>query len=119
MGAVAETVSDDAGLNWPIEIAPFQIHLLSLARTEDEKSRAEGIYQLLIDQGLEVLFDDRMDIRAGEKFVEADLLGLPLRLIVSQKTLAQQSVEYKFRKTGETGIVRIDEVVKFSLAAGR
>jgi len=119
MGAVAETVSDDAGLNWPIEIAPFQIHLLSLARTEDEKSRAEGIYQLLIDQGLEVLFDDRMDIRAGEKFVESDLLGLPLRLIVSQKTIAQQGVEYKFRKTGETGIVRIDEVVKFSLAAGK
>jgi prolyl-tRNA synthetase len=51
--------------------------------------------------------------------VEADLLGLPLRLIVSQKTLAQQSVEYKFRKTGETGIVRIDEVVKFSLEVGR
>ena len=118
MGAVAETLSDDAGLYWPREIAPFQLHLLSLARTEEEQRQAEEVYRLLTGRGIEVLFDDRTDIRAGEKFVEADLLGVPLRLIVSAKTLAQESVEYKFRKTAETGIVRIDEVVRFVLEVG-
>lgn len=115
MGAVAETVSDDAGLRWPREIAPYHVHLLSLARTEEEQARAEELYTLLTSHGIEVLFDDRMDIRAGEKFVEADMLGIPLRFVVSAKTIAQQGVEFKVRETGEPGMVAMDEVVRFVL----
>lgn len=117
MGAVAETLSDDLGLRWPNEIAPFHVHLLSLARTEEEQGKAEELYTLLSSRGIEVLFDDRMDIRAGEKFVEADLLGIPLRFVVSAKTIAQKGVEFKSREAGKTEIVAMDEVVRFVLAA--
>lgn len=117
MGAVAETLSDDLGLRWPNEIAPFHVHLLSLARTEEEQGKAEELYTLLSSRGIEVLFDDRMDIRAGEKFVEADLLGIPLRFVVSAKTIAQKGVEFKAREAGKTEIVAMDEVVRFVLAA--
>jgi prolyl-tRNA synthetase len=111
IGAVVETLSDDKGLVWPRAIAPFTLHCISLANTSDEQARAEEVYSMLQKGGCEVLFDDRADIRAGEKFTESDLLGIPTRLVVSSKTLAQNAVECKSRATGETRLVPIDRLL--------
>jgi prolyl-tRNA synthetase len=105
MGAVVETLSDESGLKWPKEIAPFTLHLISLAKNAEEQEKAEQIYASLTASGFQVLFDDRMDLRAGEKFAESDLLGVPDRLVVSSKTLAQESVEHKSRFTGATSLI--------------
>jgi prolyl-tRNA synthetase len=105
MGAVVETLSDESGLKWPKEIAPFTLHLISLAKNAEEQEKAEQIYTSLTASGFQVLFDDRMDLRAGEKFAESDLLGVPDRLVVSSKTLAQESVEHKSRFTGATSLI--------------
>lgn len=110
MGAVVECLSDSAGLVWPREIAPFSVHLISLARTAEEQQYAENINTTLLRNGIEVLFDDRLDVRAGEKFAESDLLGLPLRVVVSPKTLAQNSVELKLRTSKDATLINIDQL---------
>jgi prolyl-tRNA synthetase len=111
MGAVVETLSDDGGLKLPKEIAPYSIHLISLAKTSEEQARADEIYSILTRGGHEVLFDDRMQVRAGEKFAESDLIGIPSRLVVSAKTLGQNSVEYKSRATGETHMISLENLL--------
>lgn len=112
MGAVAEIMSDENGLIWPASIAPFQVHLISLHSEENDKVRKEGdlIYKKLTEKGIEVLYDDR-DLRAGEKFADSDLLGIPERMVVSEKTLAEKSVEIKDRKSGKTKLIGIEEAV--------
>ncbi len=109
MGTVAEVLSDDKGLVWPESIAPFALHLISIEdKTGEVKKKADELYESLTSQGVEVLYDDR-DVRAGEKFADSDLIGIPLRVIVSEKTLAQNSVETKNRRTGEVSLVPISE----------
>lgn len=101
MGTVVETLSDDKGIVWPKTIAPFAVHLVELGSAEGNvRTEAEKIYNELIAQGVEVLWDDR-DLRAGEKFADSDLIGIPTRIVVSEKSLAQGKVEVKDRKTGE------------------
>lgn len=111
MGAIVETLSDDSGLKWPKEIAPYGIHLVSLARTSEEQAKAEEIYSILTRSGHEVFFDDRMQVRAGEKFAESDLIGIPSRLVLSAKTLAQNSIEYKSRGTQETCMISLENLL--------
>lgn len=109
MGTVAETLSDDKGLIWPASIAPYALHLISIEDKAGEvKKKADELYQTLISKGIEVLYDDR-DVRAGEKFADSDLIGIPLRIVVSEKTLAQNSLETKNRRTGEVSLVPISE----------
>jgi prolyl-tRNA synthetase len=98
MGIIAEVFSDDAGLVWPKEVAPFQIHLIALG--DKAKEEAEKLYADLTKKGIEVLFDDR-DLRPGEKFADSDLIGIPTRVVISDKTMAEGVVEVKDRKTGE------------------
>jgi prolyl-tRNA synthetase len=93
MGAVVEVHHDARGIIWPKEVAPYQVHLLDLGR----KRESEKIYRDLQKQGLEVLYDDRQSKTAGEKFAEADLIGVPLRLVVSERTLQKNSLEIKKR----------------------
>ena len=107
MATVVEVSNDDKGIIWPEAIAPFKVHLISL----NSNDLAEKIYDNLIKSGVEVLYDDRDDKMAGEKFADADLLGCPLRIIVSEKTLANDSVEIKNRKTGEVEIVKIEDLI--------
>lgn len=107
LASVAEEHHDDDGLIWPITIAPYQIHLLSLRGGEQE---AEALYQQLTKAGLEVLFDDR-DESPGVKFADADLIGLPLRVTVSQRSLSSGGAEVKRRDQEESRIVAIDETV--------
>jgi prolyl-tRNA synthetase len=101
MGTVVETLSDDKGIVWPRAIAPFAVHLVELGSADGSvRTEAEKIYNELIAQGVEVLWDDR-DLRPGEKFADSDLIGIPTRIVVSEKSLAQGKVEVKNRKTGE------------------
>ncbi len=97
MGAVVDCLSDDKGIVWPANIAPYQVQLVSLAREDADKAAAEKIFTQLREAGIEVLFDDRDGITAGQKFADADLIGLPWRIVVSAKTLAQNAVELKAR----------------------
>jgi len=92
-------------MTWPKEVAPYQIHLISLNQNE----KSEEIYKDLLKSGVEVLFDDR-EMSAGEKFAEADLLGCPTRAIVSRKTLEADSVE--IQKDGKTELIKISELAK-------
>lgn len=112
MGTIVEVNSDKDGIVWPKAVAPFQVHLISLdGGKADVKAQAEKIYQALLASQTEVLFDDR-DLRAGEKFAEADLLGLPLRVVVSEKSLKAGGVEVKERKGGAVRIVSEEHILK-------
>ena len=101
VGVIVEKFSDEKGMVWPASVAPYQVHLVAL-NTEDESIRdyANGIYAGLRDNGIEVLFDDR-DLRAGEKFADSDLIGLPYRVVVSKKTREEGKFEVVTRATGE------------------
>ncbi len=108
MGAVVEILSDEKGIVWPKEISPFSVHIISLEKNEE----AEKIYQKLIDAGMEVLLDDR-DSSPGEKFAESDLMGIPVRIVVSEKTLRSDSVEFKKRTEKEAELIKIEEIVSY------
>lgn len=100
MGTIVETLSDEKGIVWPRAIAPFTVHLVSLAGNDAEiADYAEGIYDTFMDNGIDVLYDDR-DVRAGEKFADSDLLGMPYRVIISRKTRDEGQFEVVERKTG-------------------
>lgn len=106
MGTIAEVLSDEKGLIWPKTIAPFDIHLISIEDKEGKvKKEADKLYDRLIKKGIKVLYDDR-DIRAGEKFADSDLIGIPKRVIISEKTISNDSVEVKDRMTGTVEITK-------------
>ncbi len=96
MGVIAEVLSDEKGLVWPVEIAPFKVVIIKLGNEQSTGKAAEKLYKDLTDGGVEVLYDDR-DLRAGEKFADADLMGIPYRVIVSDKTLSSGEFEIKKR----------------------
>lgn len=96
MGVIVEKYADEAGLVWPEQVAPFQVYLATIG---DVSKQAEDLYAQLSEKGIEVLYDDR-DERPGAKFADAELMGIPHRVVLSPKLLEQQSYEYKAR-TGE------------------
>lgn len=110
MGVVVEKMSDEKGIIWPESIAPFKIHLMFLG--EKGKVEAEKIYKNLTENGIEVLFDDRDDVSAGEKFADSDLIGVPYRVVVSDRSLESGGVEYKKRNSAESKVIRIEEINK-------
>jgi prolyl-tRNA synthetase len=107
MGVLAEVFSDDRGLVWPAAVAPFKVYLIGIGES-GEKEAAE-LYTKFIQAGVEVLWDDR-DARVGEKLADADLMGIPYRVVVSDKTLEQGKVELKAR-TGEPELVTAIETL--------
>ncbi len=110
MGTVAEVYNDDKGLSWPENIAPFTIHLLVLGKDKKETDKAEKVYERLTKEGFEVLFDDRIDASAGQKFADADLIGIPYRLVVSEKTNDQ--IELKKRSDKTATLLSLDQLIK-------
>lgn len=113
MGTMVELLSDEKGMIWPKETAPYAVHLISLAGENKEvKEEAEHVYKQLLERGVEVLFDDR-DARAGQKFADSDLIGIPLRLIISEKSMAQGGLEATHRKNGSSQIVPESELLEF------
>ena len=109
MGTVVEVLSDDKGIVWPHEIAPFQVHLLLLS--EKAKDFADEVYEKLVAQGVEVLYDDR-DLRAGEKFADSDLIGIPTRVIAGEKTLESKMLEVKDRSSDEVKELTLEQLIK-------
>lgn len=110
MGVVTEVLSDGKGMRWPEALAPFRFHLIDLSGGEGEtREFAEAIYATLTHAGAEVLFDDR-PVRAGEKFADADLLGIPLRVVVSDKTIIDKRVEVTKRLDGTTEFVSPEDL---------
>ncbi len=117
MGSVVEAHHDDRGIIWPKRIAPFPVHLVSLSSKDADAGErimaaSESIADELKENGIEVLWDDRPDVSAGEKFADADLIGIPLRLVVSEKSLAAGGVEWKLRAGGDARIVDQDGIVE-------
>lgn len=105
MGVLVEKFHDDKGIIWPKNVAPFLVHLVNLQQTE----KGEEIYNTLTNSGIEILWDDR-EVTAGEKFAVADLIGCPIRVVVSQRSLDQGGVEVKSRNSTENKIVSVDEL---------
>jgi len=113
MGAVVEVNYDSKGIIWPKRVAPFLVHLIQIENNQKVSKTANALYNDFEKQGVEVLFDDRQDKTAGEKFVDADLIGLPLRIVVSERTLKVNSAELKFRDKKEVKLVKIKDLEKF------
>ena len=111
MGTLVEVSNDEKGIIWPEQVTPYQVHLLVISDKSQVISQAQEIYQKLQKAGIEVLFDDRKDVSAGEKFADCDLIGIPVRLVVSDKT-GKGKVEWKERDKGKVEILTIDEVIK-------
>jgi prolyl-tRNA synthetase len=110
MGTVVEALADDKGLVWPESIAPYKVHLVMLGTKEDTKQKAEDLYKQLNDKGIEVLFDDR-EVSAGEKLAESDLYGIPMRLVVSDRSLAEGMVELKSRTEEKPNMIALDKII--------
>ena len=111
MGTVVEVLSDDKGIIWPESIAPFAIHLLALGDDEKVLKEANKIYESLLKAGVEVLFDDRLTMSAGEKFSDADLLGIPFRAVVSARSIKEGGIEIKKRIEEKGKIITLDELL--------
>lgn len=105
LACIAEEHHDAAGLAWPISVAPYQVYLVSLSGTE---TQAERVFKDLIEAGIEVLYDDRPE-SAGVKFKDADLIGLPLRVTLSRRSLGQGGAELKRRLVSEGHVVPLDQ----------
>lgn len=112
MGAIVEALSDEKGIVWPREIAPFKVHLIALPGKDGGRvvEEAEKLYVSLKNNGVTVLYDDRA-VSAGNKFADADLMGMPYRIVLSEKTLAEEGVELKNRATGEVRMVKLTTTV--------
>ncbi len=107
MATIAELHHDENGIIWPENLAPFKIHLLSLNVNE----KAEEIYQQLLDNDVEVLFDER-DVRPGQKFADSDLIGIPYRVVVSERSLEAGGLEVKKRDEKDGKIMSVEEVLE-------
>ncbi|MES2315551.1 MAG: aminoacyl--tRNA ligase-related protein [Patescibacteria group bacterium] len=112
MGTIVEALADDKGIIWPDSIAPFAVHLLQLGETEAVAEEANKIYDALTKAGVEVLFDDRAEVMAGEKFADSDLIGIPLRAVVSARSIKEGGIEIKKRTEEKGKIVTLDELIK-------
>lgn len=111
MGLLAEHFADDKGLVWPDNAAPAKVYLVRLGEGGESAKQADELYNRLTASGVEVLYDDR-DLRAGEKFADADLLGIPYRVVVSDKTVASNSFELKKRTSDQAEMVSSDQLMK-------
>jgi prolyl-tRNA synthetase len=118
MGVLTELFADDKGLVWPDSVAPYSVYLASLSDEEEVRRTADETYNYLTENGISVLYDDR-DERPGEKFADADLFGIPSRLVVSQKSLEAGGLEFKKRTSTDTQIVVKDQLTQVLGSAGQ
>ena len=114
VGSIVEASHDDRGIIWPKSVAPYAVHLVSLHSKDAEMEgriaeEAEDLYDALGDAGVEVLWDDR-DASPGEKLADADLIGCPLRILISEKTLKEDSAEWKLRAEKESKLVKLQDI---------
>ena len=112
VGVIAEVLSDEKGLIWPKEVAPYNAHHSVIHGNDDVRAEADRMYELLTENGIDVLYDDR-DARAGEKFADADLIGIPLRIVVSEKTIQAGGVEVTERASASSSLVPESELIEY------
>ncbi len=111
MAAIVEVHHDAKGIIWPDAVAPYQVHLIGITNNESSiRTKVENVYKELVSNGVEVLYDDREDVTAGAKFADADLIGMPVRLVVSSKTA--DKIEWKGRTKKDTELLNLDVVRK-------
>ncbi|MDO8523883.1 MAG: His/Gly/Thr/Pro-type tRNA ligase C-terminal domain-containing protein, partial [bacterium] len=111
MGAIVEVLADDKGIVWPESVAPYSVHLLDLSQGDSTlKTFADELYRDLVQAGIEVLYDDR-EARAGEKFADSDLLGVPYRVVVGKST-KPDAIEVITRKDGEKRLLSMPALIK-------
>ncbi len=111
MGVIVERFSDDKGLVWPVNIAPYKVYLATVGSSDKVTAAADDLYELLQKKGITVLYDDR-DARPGEKFADAELLGMPYRVVVSEKTLENSNYEIKNRAEDETKLLSQEQIIE-------
>lgn len=110
MGVIVEKFHDEKGIVWPESVAPFQVHLIGLDLNDESiKSKVFKVYKVLQENNIEVLFDDRVEVTAGNKFSDADLIGIPIRLVVSKRT--GEKIEYKRRNQKKTELMTLAELI--------
>ena len=112
MGLLAEHFSDEKGLSWPKEVAPAIVYLINIGNDSEVVKAADEAYDELSTKGFKVIYDDR-DLRPGEKFADADLLGIPYRVVVSEKNLAEKKYELKARNEDSLHILSMQELLKY------
>lgn len=111
MGTVVEVLSDDQGIIWPESIAPFQVHMLRLGESPSVVQSSNDLYSLFLEKGIDVLFDDRSGVTAGEKFSDSDLIGIPYRIVVSERSLKDGGYEVKKRTEEKGKIINQQELL--------
>lgn len=113
VGVIAEKFGDEKGLVWPAAVAPFSMHLILISKDKDSEAAkvAEELYEKLVKEHVEVLFDDR-DEGAGSKFADSDLIGIPMRVVVSDKSIEKGGVEIKERTSDNSEIITIEQLLK-------
>ena len=111
LATIVEIFNDEKGILWPENVAPYQVHLIAINNEQLTMSKkSEEIYERLKSAGIEVLYDDRENVSAGEKFKDADLIGIPFRLVVSEKT--GDKIEFKKRNEKESKLLTIEELIE-------
>ncbi|EKD49379.1 MAG: hypothetical protein ACD_63C00167G0007, partial [uncultured bacterium] len=110
MAIVVETHNDKNGIIWPKSVTPYKVHLINLGKSREVYKKAEEVYNKLLKSEVEVLWDDR-EISAGIKFADADLIGIPIRLVMSEKTIEKDSVEWKERSENDVDLIKIDDLI--------
>lgn len=108
LGTLVEVNHDEKGIMWPKSVAPYQVHLIHLE--EENREKAQKLYDSLTEKGFEVLWDDRVDASAGEKFATADLIGVPIRLVVSNKT--GDKIESKERNSEKQELLTLEQILQ-------
>lgn len=106
MGVIVEKFNDDKGIIWPENVAPFQFHLVNL----ENETVAQNLYEKIKQSGKEILWDDRKEVGAGQKFADADLIGCPVRLVVSQRN--GDKIEWKKRNEKESELLSVEEILE-------
>lgn len=112
MGVIVEKFSDEHGLVWTEAVAPAKVYLVRLGEDAEVVKAADDLYKELGEAGIEVLYDDRSEASAGEKFADSDLLGMPHRLVVSPKTIDKSKIEYKKRDKNDTKLLDKSDILK-------
>ena len=110
MAAIVDQYNDDRGIIWPDSVTPFQVHLIGIAKTDEEKSKVEDIYNEIKSYGYDVLYDDRK-VSPGFKFADADLIGIPFRITAGKSFFQSGEIEIKYRKSGEMQLVARDKMI--------
>jgi prolyl-tRNA synthetase len=113
MGTIVEIHNNENGIIWPKSVAPFDVHLILIEKDGKVKDKAEKIYEDFGKNGIDVLYDDREGKTVGEKLADCDLIGIPLRVVISERTIEKDCVEVKERGSDEVKLIKISEIIKY------